>query len=127
MDEVADHPADHLARGRDGRYQSAREMQADLEAFIRHERLPVSAVTMTGWMQSLFEESLLQQKAALQDIKQLADRIAAEAPQEYAPASTGSHPGAQFDQSKTGTALPGAAASIAPPSTLMCAAASLRA
>ncbi|NUO54043.1 MAG: protein kinase [Polyangiaceae bacterium] len=105
-----------LARGRDGRYQSAREMQADLEAFIRHERLPVSAVTMTGWMQSLFEESLLQQKAALQDIKQLADRIAAEAPQEYAPASTGSHPGAQFDQSKTGAALPGAATSIAPPS-----------
>ncbi len=104
-----------LARTREGRYQSAREMQADLEAFIRHERLPVSAVSMTAWMQSLFEESLLQQKAALQDIKELADRIAAEAPQEYAPASTGSHPSARFDQSKTGVAAPGAAASIAPP------------
>ncbi len=104
-----------LARNRDARYQTAREMQADLEAFIRHERLPVSPVSMTGWMQSLFEESLEKQNADLQDIKQLADRIAAEYPSEYAPASTGSHPSAQFDQSKTGGVAPGAATSIAPP------------
>jgi serine/threonine-protein kinase len=104
-----------LARNAGGRYQSAREMQADLEAFIRQERLPVSPVSMTAWMQSLFAESLEQQKADLQDVKQLADRIAAEAPVDYAPASTGSHPGAHFDQSKTGGVLPGAAASIAPP------------
>ncbi len=105
-----------LARNREARYQSAREMQADLEAFVRQERLPVSAVSVTGWMQSLFAESLEQQKAALQDIKELADRIAAEAPSgEYAPASTGSHPSARFDQSKTGGVAPGAATSIAPP------------
>jgi serine/threonine-protein kinase len=67
-----------LAKRREDRYQSAREMQGDLEAFIREERLPVSEVSLTRWMQSLFEEKLNQQKEALQDIKQLADVIAAQ-------------------------------------------------
>jgi len=104
-----------LAKRRDARYQSAREIQADLEAFVRQERLPVSAVTMSAWMQRLFAEKLTQQKADLQDIKQLADEIAAKGPPpEYAPASTGSHPSARFDQSNTGTAAPAAAATIPP-------------
>jgi serine/threonine-protein kinase len=67
-----------LAKAKDERYQSAREMQQDLEAFVREERIPVSQVSLTKWMQSLFEEKLAQQKEALQDVKQLADIIAAQ-------------------------------------------------
>jgi serine/threonine-protein kinase len=67
-----------LEKNRDVRYQSAREMQADLEAFVREERIPVSQVSLTTWMQWLFEDKLAQQKEALQDIKQLADVIAAQ-------------------------------------------------
>jgi serine/threonine-protein kinase len=67
-----------LEKTREARYQSAREMQADLEAFVREERIPVSQVSLTSWMQWLFEDKLAQQKEALQDIKQLADVIAAQ-------------------------------------------------
>ena len=69
-----------LAKDRDKRYQSAREMQADLEAFVRNERIPVSTVSLSAWMQMLFEEKLAQQNEALHDIKQLADAIAAQHP-----------------------------------------------
>ena len=67
-----------LEKRREDRYQSAREMQGDLEAFVREERIPVSAVSLTRWMESLFEDKLAQQKEALQDVKQLADVIAAQ-------------------------------------------------
>ncbi|MEJ7729737.1 MAG: serine/threonine-protein kinase [Polyangiaceae bacterium] len=67
-----------LSKSRDERYQSAREMQGDLEAFVREERIACSQVSLTKWMSSLFEEKLAQQKEALQDIKQLADVIAAQ-------------------------------------------------
>ncbi len=103
-----------LAKNRDARYASARDMQAELEAFVRHERLPVSTVTMASWMQSLFAEKLAEQKADLQDIKPLADQIAAQYPaQDFAPTSTGSHPSA-FEQSSTGAGAPGAVATIPP-------------
>jgi serine/threonine-protein kinase len=65
-----------LAKRREDRYQSAREMQSDLEAFVREERIPASMVSLTRWMQQLFTAKLAQQKEALQDIKQLADVIA---------------------------------------------------
>jgi len=65
-----------LEKDRDKRYQSAREMQSDIEAFVREERIPVSQISLTQWMQSLFEDKLAQQKEALQDVKQLADIIA---------------------------------------------------
>ncbi|APR81713.1 Serine/threonine protein kinase PrkC, regulator of stationary phase [Minicystis rosea] len=67
-----------LEKDREERYQSARDMQADLEAFVREERIPVSQVSLTSWMGWLFEDKLAQQKEALQDIKQLADVIAAQ-------------------------------------------------
>ena len=67
-----------LAKRREDRYQSAREMQADLELFAREERIPVSQVGLTKWMESLFADKLAQQKEALQDVKQLADVIAAQ-------------------------------------------------
>jgi serine/threonine protein kinase len=104
-----------LAKRREARYQSAREMQADLESFVRQERLPVSVVQMSAWMQRLFAEKLTEQKADLQDIKAMADEIAAQGPPpDYAPASTGSHPSARFDQSNTGAAAPAAATTIPP-------------
>lgn len=65
-----------LEKDREKRYQSAREMQSDLEAFVREERIPVSQISLTQWMQSLFEDKLAQQRDALQDVKQLADIIA---------------------------------------------------
>jgi len=67
-----------LAKRREERYQSAREMQADLEDFIREERIPVSQVSLTRWMQSLFGDKVAQQKEALLDIKHLADEIASQ-------------------------------------------------
>lgn len=67
-----------LEKDREARYQSAREMQSDLETFVREERIPVSQVSLTSWMGWLFEDKLAQQKEALQDIKQLADVIAAQ-------------------------------------------------
>jgi serine/threonine-protein kinase len=76
-----------LAKRREDRYQTAREMQADLEAFVREDRIPVSTVALTHWMQMLFEEKLAQQNEALQDIKQLADVIASQHTQ-YDPTAT---------------------------------------
>ncbi|MBK8939383.1 MAG: serine/threonine protein kinase [Polyangiaceae bacterium] len=104
-----------LAKNRDARYQSARDMQADLEAYVRQERLPVSTVSMGAWMQTLFADKLAEQKADLQGIKPLADQIAAQyPPQDFSPASTGSHPNTSFDQSSTGVGAPGAANTIPP-------------
>jgi serine/threonine-protein kinase len=67
-----------LAKRREDRYQTAREMQADLEELVRDERIMVSTVALMNWMQMLFEAKLAQQKEALQDVKQLADIIASQ-------------------------------------------------
>jgi eukaryotic-like serine/threonine-protein kinase len=67
-----------LAKRREDRYQTAREMQADLEELVRDERIMVSTVALMNWMQMLFETKLAQQKEALQDVKQLADIIASQ-------------------------------------------------
>jgi eukaryotic-like serine/threonine-protein kinase len=65
-----------LAKKREDRYQTAREMQAALEAYVREERIAVSQVALTKWMEELFEDKLAQQRYVLQDVKQLADVIA---------------------------------------------------
>ncbi len=67
-----------LEKDREKRYQSAREMQADLEAFVRNEKLPVSSIALAEFMKSLFEEKLAAQKEALMQGRQLAEIIAAE-------------------------------------------------
>lgn len=67
-----------LAKDPDQRYQSARDMQADLEAFVRQDRIAVSAVSLANWMKMLFEDKIAEQKEALQDVKQLADVIASQ-------------------------------------------------
>ncbi len=64
-----------LAKDRNARYQSARELQSALEDFVRKERIPVSNVALTQYMQSLFEEKLLAQKEQILQGKQLADII----------------------------------------------------
>ena len=67
-----------LAKDRNQRWQSAREMQGALEEFVRKERLAVSTIALSKFMQGLFEDKLASQKEALLQGKQLADIIALE-------------------------------------------------
>ena len=64
-----------LAKDANDRYQSAREMQADLEGFVRQHQIAVSHIALNQFMQSLFEDKLALQKEALLQGKQLADII----------------------------------------------------
>ncbi|MGE0786820.1 MAG: PEGA domain-containing protein [Sandaracinaceae bacterium] len=77
------------------RYQTAREMQADLEDFIRSEQLKVSALSLGAWMQDLFREKLDAQNQMMQEGRQLAEILAEQALQEERegslPGATGSH------------------------------------
>ena len=67
-----------LSRSPDQRYQSARDLQGDLEAFIRQQRVAASSVSLAQWMEMLFEDKIAQQKEALQDVKHLADVLASQ-------------------------------------------------
>jgi serine/threonine-protein kinase len=69
-----------LAKDRQHRWQSAREFQGALEEFVRRERLGVSTIALSQFMQTLFEEKLATQKEALLQGKQLADIIALQTP-----------------------------------------------
>jgi serine/threonine-protein kinase len=60
-----------LAKDRAERWQTAREMQSALEDFVRRERVPVSTVTLSKFMNSLFAEKLASEKAALDQEKQV--------------------------------------------------------
>ncbi len=64
-----------LAKDKSARYQTARELQSALEDYVRRDRIPVSNVALTQYMQSLFEEKLLAQKEQILQGKQLADII----------------------------------------------------
>ncbi|MBX3192543.1 MAG: serine/threonine protein kinase [Labilithrix sp.] len=64
-----------LAKDVSQRYQSTREMQADIEAFVRRHQIAVSHIALNQFMQSLFEDKLAAQKEALLQGKQLADII----------------------------------------------------
>lgn len=65
-----------LAKDRGARFQSAREMQAMLEEYVRRDRIPTSTIALSQFMQSLFEDKLASQKEQLLQGKQLADIIA---------------------------------------------------
>jgi eukaryotic-like serine/threonine-protein kinase len=71
-----------LAKDRDVRFQSAREMQQCLEDFARRERIPVSTIALNQFMQGLFEDKLASQKEALSQGKLMADIIEAQQVQE---------------------------------------------
>jgi serine/threonine-protein kinase len=94
-----------LAKKREDRYQSAREMQQDIETFVREERIAVSPVSVSRWMQGLFVEKLAEQKEALQDVKQLADVIAAQQ-QSTSTLFEGTVPGTAVPSSTSTTAAP---------------------
>lgn len=64
-----------LAKDANDRYQSARAMQAELEAFVRRHQIAVSHIALNQFMQGLFEDKLAMQKEALLQGKQLADII----------------------------------------------------
>ncbi len=68
-----------LAKDPAERYQSARQMQSDLEDFIRDAQLKVSPLSVGEWMQRLFAEKLAQQKQMLAEGRELAEVIAAQA------------------------------------------------
>ena len=104
-----------LEKSREARYQSAREMQSDLEAFARHERIPVSQVSLTTWMGWLFEDKLAQQKEALSDIKQLADVIAAQGPALFYEGGTSTGTGVGTGPGTANTAGSAASISAVPP------------
>jgi serine/threonine-protein kinase len=61
-----------LAKRREDRYQTARELQADLEAYIRQERLVVSPIAMAGWMESLFGHKIEAWREAQREGRDLA-------------------------------------------------------
>ncbi len=71
-----------LAKDKNERYQNAREMQGDLEAFVRNNRIAVSNIALSQFMQGLFEDKLQSQKEALIQGKALADIIAQNEPQQ---------------------------------------------
>ncbi|HJL19166.1 MAG TPA: serine/threonine-protein kinase [Sandaracinaceae bacterium LLY-WYZ-13_1] len=82
-----------LEKDPERRYQSAREMQADLEDYIRSEQLKVSALSLGSWMQDLFGEKLDAQKRMLQEGRQLAEVLAEQAALEE---QEGSLPGGTY-------------------------------
>jgi serine/threonine protein kinase len=67
-----------LAKDRTERWQSARDMQSALEDFVRRERVPVSPITLSKFMHSLFAEKIESQRAELAPGNPTADVIAVE-------------------------------------------------
>ena len=70
-----------LAKDKNERYQTGREMQADLEAFVRNNRIAVSNIALSQFMQGLFQDKLESQKEALLQGKQLADILSQQEPE----------------------------------------------
>ncbi|HEY8431115.1 MAG TPA: serine/threonine-protein kinase [Sandaracinaceae bacterium] len=94
-----------LEKSPERRYQSARDMQADLEDYIRAEQLKVSSLSLGAWMQDLFRDKLDQQKQLLQEGRQLAEVIAAQAAEEEREGSLGT-PSASHVRQKPASRLP---------------------
>ena len=67
-----------LAKDRESRYASARDLQADLEEFTRHNRLRASSLNLATFLEEIFGDKLATQREALAQGKRLADIIAQE-------------------------------------------------
>jgi serine/threonine-protein kinase len=65
-----------LAKNREERWQSAREMQEALEEFVRQGRIGASRTGLAAFMASLFADKLLDHNTALLEDKVLADSVA---------------------------------------------------
>jgi tRNA A-37 threonylcarbamoyl transferase component Bud32 len=66
-----------LAKSPDARYATARELQLDLDAFARGERLVTGQVALSQYCEKVFAEKLNAWRAAEAAGKSLADRVAA--------------------------------------------------
>ena len=64
-----------LARDRSERWQSAREMQAALEEYVRRDRLAASRTGLSQFLRSLFADKLARHHESLVEDKRLADRV----------------------------------------------------
>jgi serine/threonine protein kinase len=64
-----------LARDRATRWQGAREIQAALEEFVRHQRVAASRTGLSRFMRALFADELARHDEALVQDKRLADQI----------------------------------------------------
>jgi len=91
-----------LARDPDQRYRRARDVQADLEAFVRESRLAVSPLSFGAFVSGLFEDEIPAQEAMLQEARQVARTTTAPPP----PITR---------TSEAGTLPPGSGEAAAPP------------
>ena len=67
-----------LAKDRDERWQSAREMQEAIEEYVREGRIGASRTGLSAFVSSLFEDKVMGHREALLQDKQLADSVAVE-------------------------------------------------
>jgi eukaryotic-like serine/threonine-protein kinase len=85
-----------LAKYPRDRYQSARELQYDLERFLHTAHLHTSALTVSAFMRDLFAEKLRDQDKVLASVKRIADSALIHTPQafasEHVPSGRGSAP-----------------------------------
>ena len=68
-----------LSRSLDGRYQTAQEMQLDLEKFALDERLAVSSIAMSREMERIFPVRVSAWKQAMTEGRSLADLVQTQA------------------------------------------------
>ncbi len=64
-----------LAKNPDERYQNVEEMQSDLEAFVRHERLIVSSIALSSFMKQLFPDRAVWRPEAAQSDAELSAHV----------------------------------------------------
>jgi hypothetical protein len=69
-----------LAKKRDERYQTACELQADLEAFARDHRAVISSIALSSYVQSLWPAKVEAWQEAQASGKDLAEHVAETAP-----------------------------------------------
>jgi serine/threonine-protein kinase len=60
-----------LEPDRANRYASAREMQAELEEFVREQGIAVSSSAAGAWMHSIFGQEIVRRQEALRDVHEL--------------------------------------------------------
>jgi serine/threonine-protein kinase len=73
-----------LAKYPQDRYQSARELQFDLERFVHSAHLHTSALALSAFMHELYADKLRDQDKVLAKVKQIADTALIHTPQAFA-------------------------------------------